>query len=71
MTLISVVCWVTELLATLLFPLIIVAAQEYTFIIFIGFVLMTGAFTYFRLPETKGKSIEQIQAMLHERFNKH
>ncbi|OWA51952.1 Solute carrier family 2, facilitated glucose transporter member 1 [Hypsibius exemplaris] len=64
MTLISVVCWVTELMATLIFPLIIAAAQEYTFIIFIGFVALTGLFTYWKVPETKGKTIKQIQDLL-------
>lgn len=38
--------------------------MEYTFLIFILCTLATGAFIYWRLPETKGKSIEQIQVAL-------
>ncbi|OQV15407.1 Solute carrier family 2, facilitated glucose transporter member 1 [Hypsibius exemplaris] len=70
MMFVSIVCWGTELVAILLFPLVIAQAGEFTFCIFIGFIVLTGSFTFWALPETKGSSMEEIQTLLQVRFDK-
>lgn len=42
---------------------------SYVFIIFAVFLFGFTLFTYFRVPETKGKTFEQIAAEFHQRHH--
>ncbi|OQV15408.1 Solute carrier family 2, facilitated glucose transporter member 1 [Hypsibius exemplaris] len=67
MTFFCVVVWLCELAGALLFPIVIPLAREYTFTLFIGFTLFTGSFIGWRMPETKGKTVQEIQQFLRAR----
>ncbi|OQV15401.1 Solute carrier family 2, facilitated glucose transporter member 2 [Hypsibius exemplaris] len=67
MTLLCLLCWTTEMGAAVIFPIIFTCIEELTFVVFLGCVVCTGLFVYCRVPETKGKSLEQIQAVLKAR----
>ncbi|GAV00802.1 hypothetical protein RvY_11599 [Ramazzottius varieornatus] len=64
MTASAVTSWGSSLLTTFTFPVVVAAAEEYTFIIFIVILTMASLFLYFRQPETKGRSLEEVQAIL-------
>ncbi|GAU89707.1 hypothetical protein RvY_02223 [Ramazzottius varieornatus] len=64
MTWTAVTSWAAALLSTFIFPVVVSRAEEYTFIIFIGILLLSSVFLYFRQPETKGRSAEAVQAAL-------
>ncbi|XP_055354862.1 solute carrier family 2, facilitated glucose transporter member 1-like [Paramacrobiotus metropolitanus] len=63
-SLVAAVSWAGAILTTLLFPLIVVVAKHYTFLIFAGLVALATVHIVIKLPETKGKTIEEIQALL-------
>ena len=67
MTLVCVVTWASVLVTSFTFSVVLPLAQEYTFIVFIVFTVLTGGFMVWKLPETRGRSIEEIQAMLRNR----
>ncbi len=67
-TFISLVGRVFALVATFSFPLLMAVLQEYTFIFFIVTVALANFYTYSVLPETKAKSIEEIQLLLRKKF---
>jgi MFS family permease len=60
--------WSSTLLITLTFPYIARVAHEYTFLIFTGFLVGFVAYTYIKVPETKGKRIDEIQAEMRQRL---
>ncbi|OQV15368.1 hypothetical protein BV898_10474 [Hypsibius exemplaris] len=48
---------------------IFMSAKQFTFCVFIGCTLLTGVYIAWRVPETKGKTVEKIQALLQARFH--
>ena len=67
-SLISAVGAAGALITTFAFPLIFPFLEEYTYLIFIGCVLLTGFYLAWKLPETKGKSINEIQSILRQKL---
>ena len=67
-SLVSTVGSVGLLITTLGFPLILPILAEYTYLIFIGSLLLTGWYLVRKLPETKGKSINEIQSILQQKL---
>jgi sugar porter (SP) family MFS transporter len=67
MGVVTVVNWVANLLVALTFlGLIDLAGQSGTFWLYAGLSLAALAFTYFLVPETKGRSLEEIERDLRE-----
>ncbi|CAH1381783.1 unnamed protein product [Tenebrio molitor] len=67
-SLVSCVCWTTSFLVTKFFNNLNEAiGQGQTFWLFGGFCLATWVFTIFFVPETKGKSFQEIQEILEKR----
>ncbi|XP_055353603.1 solute carrier family 2, facilitated glucose transporter member 1-like [Paramacrobiotus metropolitanus] len=60
------VCWASAILTTFLFPIVQHAAKQYTFLIFAGLVILGTVHVAWKLPETKGKTIDEIQTYLHD-----
>ncbi|XP_055350367.1 solute carrier family 2, facilitated glucose transporter member 1-like isoform X2 [Paramacrobiotus metropolitanus] len=58
--------WLCNLIVALSFPFIQSAIGEYTFIVFAVLLVLFVAYTWFKVPETKGKTIEEIQAELRQ-----
>ncbi|XP_040858856.1 solute carrier family 2, facilitated glucose transporter member 2 [Ochotona curzoniae] len=54
--------WVCNFLVALCFPYLAEFCGPYVFFLFSGVVLAFTLFTFFKVPETKGKSFEQIAA---------
>ena len=54
--------WIANLIVSTAFPLLFAAMGRNAYLIFVGLTAFFGWFTYFKLPETKGKTIAQIQA---------
>ncbi|XP_051999579.1 solute carrier family 2, facilitated glucose transporter member 3-like isoform X2 [Xyrauchen texanus] len=52
--------WTANFLVGLLFPLLLKLCGPYVFIIFFIFLILFFVFTYFRVPETKGRTFEDI-----------
>jgi len=52
--------WTSNFLVALTFPSIELAFGNYTFMIFAALVFVFTIFTWFLVPETKGKSIEEL-----------
>ncbi|OQV17350.1 Solute carrier family 2, facilitated glucose transporter member 1 [Hypsibius exemplaris] len=52
--------WLTNLLVVLAFPLIQAQIEGYTFIIFAVLLAFYFVYTYWKIPETRGKETEQI-----------
>jgi hypothetical protein len=52
--------WAMNFLIGQLFPIIFAAIKGYSFAIFAAIAAMAFVFTYFRVPETKNRSIEAI-----------
>ena len=71
MTWTAVTSWTGSLATTFSFPVVVASAGEYTFLIFIGFLVVSSVFLYFRLPETKGRTVQEVQSILrrHELSN--
>jgi len=55
--------WTANFLVALLFPSIEDLLGKYTFLLFAGVVIVFTVFTWFLVPETKGKSIEELSAL--------
>ncbi|XP_055348681.1 solute carrier family 2, facilitated glucose transporter member 1-like [Paramacrobiotus metropolitanus] len=62
---IASVSWASAILTTFLFPIVEHAAKQYTFLIFAGLVILGTVHVAWKLPETKGKTIDEIQTSLH------
>ncbi|KAG8511488.1 Solute carrier family 2, facilitated glucose transporter member 2 [Galemys pyrenaicus] len=54
--------WTCNFIVALCFPYIADFCGPYVFFIFAGIVLSFSLFTFFKVPETKGKSFEEIAA---------
>ena len=67
-TIISSVAWGVALVTTLLFPVLQGALKVYTFLIFVGLLAVATLHSFFMLPETKGKTIDEIQRILRKRI---
>uniref|UniRef100_A0A8C3F0J7 Major facilitator superfamily (MFS) profile domain-containing protein n=1 Tax=Chrysemys picta bellii TaxID=8478 RepID=A0A8C3F0J7_CHRPI len=58
--------WVGIFVIWMIFPFIVESLGQFFFLIFMGVLVTSGIFIYLLLPETKGKSITEIQ----DEFNK-
>ncbi|XP_058411569.1 solute carrier family 2, facilitated glucose transporter member 2 [Diceros bicornis minor] len=54
--------WTCNFIVALCFPYIVAFCGPYVFFFFAGVVLAFTLFTFFKVPETKGKSFEEIAA---------
>ncbi|XP_028832088.1 solute carrier family 2, facilitated glucose transporter member 2 isoform X2 [Denticeps clupeoides] len=54
--------WTSNFIIGMFFPYIEALCGSYVFILFAGLLLVFIVFTYFRVPETKGKTFEEIAA---------
>jgi len=57
--------WLSNFVVGLLFPLIDKGLYPYTFIPFVVLLIIFFTFTYFVVPETKGRTIAEINAEIH------
>lgn len=64
----AAVSWGSALLATLLFPIIVAVAKQWTYVIFIICMVLALVFVIWKVPETKGKRIEDIQTELRNKW---
>ena len=60
--------WLSTLIIAFTFPLVEAALREYTFLIFTTCLLGFVVYTYMKVPETKGKRIDEIQAEMRQRL---
>jgi len=61
--------WMSNFLVALTFPTIEQALNSYTFILFAGVVFACSIFTFIMVPETKGKSIEELTGKRSDKLN--
>ncbi|XP_067305023.1 solute carrier family 2, facilitated glucose transporter member 3 [Pseudorasbora parva] len=54
--------WTASFIVTLSFPPLLKLCGPYVFIIFLIFLIFFFVFTYFRVPETKGRTFEDISS---------
>ena len=54
--------WIANLTVATAFPVLFAMMGRYAYLLFVGLTAFFGWFTYYKLPETKGKTIAQIQA---------
>uniref|UniRef100_A0A1A8FSJ2 Solute carrier family 2 (Facilitated glucose transporter), member 1b n=1 Tax=Nothobranchius korthausae TaxID=1143690 RepID=A0A1A8FSJ2_9TELE len=54
--------WISNFMVALGFPYLVELCGDYVFIIFTAFLLFFFIFTYFRVPETKGRTFDDIAA---------
>ena len=54
--------WIANLMVSTAFPILFAAMGRYAYLIFVGLTFFFGWFTYYKLPESKGKTVAQIQA---------
>lgn len=59
--------WTCNFIVALCFPYVAEFCGPYVFFLFAGVVLAFTLFTYFKVPETKGKSFEEIAAEFRKR----
>jgi MFS family permease len=65
MSVASVSNWGSNFLVTLIFPGMVAAlGSAAAFLIFAVLSVLAFAFTYWKVPETKGRSLEEIEAEL-------
>lgn len=61
----TTVNWIFNLIVSMTFISLANAITPFgSFALYAGVALLGGIFLYFRLPETKGRSLEEIQALL-------
>jgi SP family facilitated glucose transporter-like MFS transporter 1 len=58
--------WTANFCVGLSFLPLLGALDSYVFLIFAALLAFFVAFTWFKVPETKGKSVEEIQAMFRQ-----
>ena len=68
MTLTNVFSSTLSLITSLFFPAVLFALGEYTFLLFVASVALATVYLIWKLPETKGKSIDEIQMILRRRI---
>jgi hypothetical protein len=56
--------WLANFLVSLLFPEIAKLLGEFTFLPFAALTFLFAVITWFILPETKGKSVEEVTRLL-------
>ncbi|XP_078577140.1 solute carrier family 2, facilitated glucose transporter member 5-like [Branchiostoma floridae x Branchiostoma japonicum] len=59
----SVTHWICNFIIGLVFPILQEAMGAYVFLIFMVFCGLSGLYFYFRLPETKNKTFDEIQTL--------
>lgn len=59
----TLVNWLSNFVVGLVFPELQKSIGPYSFLPFVGFLLVFLIFAFFKVPETKGKTIEEITAM--------
>ena len=52
--------WIANLTVSTLFPILFTTMGRYAYLLFVGLTFFFGWFTYYKLPETKGKTIAQV-----------
>ncbi|KAL9542036.1 hypothetical protein MBANPS3_008816 [Mucor bainieri] len=52
--------WAMNFLIAQLFPIVFAGIQGYSFAIFAGIAALSFVYTWYKVPETKGRSLEQI-----------
>lgn len=52
--------WISNLTVSTFFPIVFASLGRGTYLLFVLLTAFFGYFTYFKLPETKGKTIAQI-----------
>jgi len=52
--------WIANLIVATLFPILFQTLGRYAYLIFVCLTAFFGGFTYFKVPETKGKTIAQV-----------
>lgn len=60
--------WICNATVAFLFPLTLSMIGTYTFFIFVAINILSLLFVFFMLPETKGKSLEEIEIMMREKY---
>ncbi|KAG8455879.1 hypothetical protein GDO86_001900 [Hymenochirus boettgeri] len=58
--------WVGLYIIGMIFPYMVGSLQQFCFLVFMSIIVISGIFSFFFLPETKGKSITEIT----QEFNK-
>lgn len=58
------VSWTCKMIVTFSFPFVFAAINEYTFLIFSGYLLFGSFVGLFLIQETKGKSLEELTSHL-------
>ncbi|OQV17865.1 Solute carrier family 2, facilitated glucose transporter member 2 [Hypsibius exemplaris] len=64
MQLAGLMSWSGALIVTFIFPVLVTSLHEYVFLVFIGCGVVGTGYIFMKLPETKGKTIEEIQAVM-------
>uniref|UniRef100_A0A8D0EFT2 Solute carrier family 2, facilitated glucose transporter member 3 n=1 Tax=Salvator merianae TaxID=96440 RepID=A0A8D0EFT2_SALMN len=54
--------WTSNFLVAMLFPYAVQVFKAYVFLIFVGFLVLFFVFTFFKVPETKGRTFEDISS---------
>nr|XP_028599656.1 solute carrier family 2, facilitated glucose transporter member 3-like [Podarcis muralis] len=54
--------WTSNFLVGMLFPILKNVLKHYVFLIFVGFLIFFFIFTFFKVPETKGRTFEEISS---------
>mmetsp|Transcript_3055 Transcript_3055/g.8992 ORF Transcript_3055/g.8992 Transcript_3055/m.8992 type:complete len:155 (-) Transcript_3055:110-574(-) len=52
--------WLSNLTVSTFFPIVFEALGHWSYLIFVALTFGFGVFTYFKVPETKGRTLEQI-----------
>ncbi|KAJ8379848.1 hypothetical protein SKAU_G00006260 [Synaphobranchus kaupii] len=60
------ICWASQFLIGMCFPYVVAGFADLCFLIFVGYCILSGAFTLYFIPETKDKTLVEIM----EDFNK-
>ncbi|XP_055331034.1 solute carrier family 2, facilitated glucose transporter member 1-like [Paramacrobiotus metropolitanus] len=60
--------WLCSLIIAIAFPFVQTAIEEYTFLVFAGLLVIFVVYTRLRVVETKGKTQDEVQAELRQRF---
>lgn len=58
------VSWSCKMIVTFSFPFIFATINEYTFLIFSGYLIVGSIIGIFVIQETKGKSLEELTSYL-------
>ncbi|XP_041038360.1 solute carrier family 2, facilitated glucose transporter member 1-like [Carcharodon carcharias] len=61
--------WTSNFLVGMFFPMVEDACGPYVFIIFMTLLIVFLIFTYFKVPETKGRTFDEISSAFRERLD--